>query len=188
MIELRQMVECIVHRTPKHPDVLPNSFRPVLLYREAITFFGKGKSSNRKRFADLCSMAGEHGWYGDWMDRNAVLTTTHYHPDAHEALVVIRGGATIRIGGQGFGSKEFRVADGDVLLIPAGVGHRRVEKAEIPFTVAGFYPIGQTWTTLGAGKANYTNGLEQSQRVPLPTADPFYGPQGPLLKYWAKFN
>ena len=56
------------------------------------------------------------------------------------ALAVVAGQATLELGGpQG---TRFDVSAGDVLVLPAGTGHRRVS-SDAEFTVVGANPAGQ---------------------------------------------
>jgi uncharacterized protein YjlB len=107
-------------------DVIPNHPRfPVLLYR------GVGVDDPRARFA-------AHGWGGTWV--STVFDFHHFHSTSHEALAVLSGSATIELGGpQG---EAFEVSAGDVLVLPAGTGHRRV-RDDGGFRVMGAYPRGQ---------------------------------------------
>ena len=107
---------------PNHPGF------PVLVYR------GTGMRdpmTARSRFA-------EHGWGGSWVD--GVFDYHHFHSTSHEVLAVVAGRATLELGGpQG---ETFEVAAGDVVVLPAGTGHRRAG-ADGSFTVVGAYPAGQ---------------------------------------------
>jgi uncharacterized protein YjlB len=107
-------------------SVIPNNPRfEVLVYR-ALPL-----EDPRGRFA-------LHGWGGTWVSN--VFDFHHFHSTSHEALAVLSGNATIELGGpQG---QAFEVSAGDVLVLPAGTGHRRARDAD-GFRVMGAYPAGQ---------------------------------------------
>ncbi|PWN93824.1 hypothetical protein FA10DRAFT_264421, partial [Acaromyces ingoldii] len=77
----------------------------------------------------------------------------HYHTTTHELLCIVRGTATIQLGGTderarpgpGPSSESscttINVEPGDVLLLPAGYAHRALQDAG-GFTMVGSYPIG----------------------------------------------
>ena len=112
-------------------DQIPNNARfPVLIY-QGVAGAAAGAAAARELFA-------QHGWGGSWV--NSVFPFHHYHSTSHEALAVVAGSATIELGGpQG---EAFDVSAGDVLVLPAGTGHRRASSAA-GFTVVGAYPPGQ---------------------------------------------
>jgi uncharacterized protein YjlB len=89
-------------------------------------------------------------------------------------LGIAKGRVTLRLGG-GDG-RLLRLKAGDMLVIPAGVGHRRVGKDD-RLTVVGAYPRGQS-------HFNMKRTGRVVPKVPLPIADPFYGEKGPLMLYW----
>jgi len=111
-------------RIPNHPRF------PVLLYR-GVDAAAAGPGAARALFAG-------HGWGGSWVA--GVFDFHHFHSTSHEALAVVAGRATIELGGpQG---RAYDVAAGDVLVLPAGTGHRRAT-ARNGFAVVGAYPPGQ---------------------------------------------
>jgi uncharacterized protein YjlB len=106
-------------------DAIPNGRFPVLLYQ------GVDVSDARALFA-------ANGWGGSWV--NGVFDFHHFHSTSHEVLAVISGSACLELGGpQG---SPFDVSVGDVIVLPAGTGHRRAS-ADSDFRVVGAYPVGQ---------------------------------------------
>ena len=112
-------------------DRIPNNpWFPVLIYHD-VDAAAAGARSVRALFA-------QHGWGGSWVD--GVFGFHHFHSTSHEALAVVAGRATLELGGpQG---RRFDVSAGDVLVLPAGTGHRRAS-SDPGFTVVGAYPAGQ---------------------------------------------
>ena len=145
-------------------DAIPNHPRfPVLLYR------GTGVTdaeAARERFA-------AHGWGGSWVA--GVFPFHHFHSTSHEALAVVAGSATLELGGpQG---RAFAVAAGDVVVLPAGTGHRRAA-SDGGFTVVGAYPAGQEDYDLlrGDDPAEVAAARERIAALPAPPEDPVGGP------------
>ena len=107
---------------PNHPSF------PVLLYR------GTGLADPEAARERLAA----NGWGGSWVD--GVYDFHHFHSTSHEVLAVVAGSGTLELGGpQG---RAFEVTAGDVVVLPAGTGHRRAS-ARDGFTVVGAYPAGQ---------------------------------------------
>jgi uncharacterized protein YjlB len=133
---------------------------------------------------DLAAVAEElfarNGWRGAW--RNGVFPFPHYHSTAHEVLAVCAGEAKVRFGGEA--GETVTVRAGDVVVIPAGVGHQNLGSSS-DFLIVGAYPAGQEDYDLcrgGAGERPQI--LENIRRVALPAADPVHGDGGPLLEHW----
>lgn len=149
----------------KAADV-PNSTLPALLYRAVLL----------PNIADKANAFRAHfksaGWTGIWTD--TIYDYTHFHSNAHEALGIAEGKVTLRLGGEE--GSLFRLQEGDMLVLPAGVGHRRVGKDD-GLTVIGAYPRGQSKFDMKLrGRA--------IPKPPLPSSDPFSGPDGPLIEAW----
>jgi len=150
----------------------PNSRFPLLLYREALPPEAVSPEAMEAMFA-VC------GWPPAW--RSSVFTYHHYHSTAHEVLGVASGSARLMLGGPK--GREFDVRAGDVIVIPAGVGHRRLSSSP-GFLVVGGYPPGQTWDLLRGEPGERPRADENIAAVPLPGTDPVTGRPDPLLTHW----
>jgi uncharacterized protein YjlB len=149
----------------KAADV-PNSALPVLLYRSVLALHTAGKANAfRERFKSA-------GWTGIWTD--TIYDYTHFHSNAHEVLGIAAGKVTLRLGGEE--GRLLRLKAGDMLVLPAGVGHRRLG-GDDGLKVIGAYPQGQShYDMKRRGRA--------IPKVRLPSTDPFYGTDGPLVTAW----
>jgi uncharacterized protein YjlB len=117
-----------------------------------------------------------YGWTGIWTD--TVYDYTHFHSNAHEVLGIAKGRVTVKLGGDS--GLLFRLKAGDMLILPAGVGHRRVGGSK-ELKVIGAYPPGQSHFDMKrTGRV--------MPKVPLPPTDPFFGADGPLVHLWAAPN
>ncbi len=157
---------------PAGEEIPNNPNLPALAYR------GVGEVA---RGAAACEeLFSANGWGGTW--RDGVFAFHHFHSTSHEALGVAAGRATLALGGpQG---KEVMVAAGDVLVLPAGTGHKRVEASD-DFLVIGAYPPGQEDYDLRRGDpAELEEVRGNIERVAPPPADPVAGASGPLAQGW----
>jgi uncharacterized protein YjlB len=147
-----------------------NPTLPLLVYPGALT--DQDASSCRKHFE-------AYGWSNTWV--NGVYNYHHYHSITHEVLGIVRGAASIQFGGE-IGD-VVHVRAGDVVVIPAGVGHCNRGETE-DFQVVGAYPNGMDWDLCTGQPNERPQVIENIRRVPMPETDPVYGADGPLLKLW----
>ncbi|WP_439602086.1 cupin domain-containing protein [Devosia sp.] len=150
----------------------PNSALPLLFYEQALP-------GDRADAEAMEALFAANGWPPAW--RASVFTYHHYHSTAHEALGVARGSARLLLGGPE--GREFDVEPGDVIVIPAGVAHRRLDSSG-DFLVVGCYPPGQSWDLLRGAAGERPAADHNIARVPLPATDPVGGADGPLRAYW----
>jgi uncharacterized protein YjlB len=152
-----------------------NPALPFLVYAGALDL-------SRADPAAICeAVFAANDWGGSW--RNGIYPFAHYHSTAHEVLGICRGGARVRFGG-GTGI-ELTVRTGDVVVIPAGVGHQNLG-AGPDLLVVGAYPPGQRFDLCRGRPEERSRALESIARVPLPATDPLYGTHGPLLEHWSR--
>ena len=152
---------------------LPNSRLPVLVYRSV---FPAAPSDPAAWFEHRFTT---HNWRGTW--RNGILSYHHYHSTSHEVLGIYRGFVTLLIGGEQ--GERLIAATGDVLVIPAGVGHKNLVQSP-DLGVVGAYPDGRSWDLLRGEPGERPRADETIARLPLPDTDPLYGSTGPLRALW----
>jgi uncharacterized protein YjlB len=155
---------------------VPNNPSPLVVYRGVLAEGGD-------RAAACEAMFARNGWPGAW--RNGIYGHHHYHSTAHEVLGIAAGDARVRLGGDNGKTVELRT--GDVVVIPAGVAHKR-EAASADLLVIGSYPRGQSPDHCRAEAGAHDEAQGRIATVPLPAADPVTGQAEPLLACWADAN
>ncbi len=163
----------IISTALKDDGAIPNSRLPLLVYISAVKLSGTDPAA---LFEEIFQT---NDWSGTW--RNGIYTYHHYHSTTHEVLGVFKGSATVQFGGE-HGVKQ-KLNAGDVIVIPAGVAHKNLG-ASSDFGVVGGYPGGVEWD-MNYGRPEERPAADQNiARVMFPKADPLFGANGPLLKYW----
>jgi uncharacterized protein YjlB len=157
----------------KDDGIIPNNRYPLLLYRGAIDLAGSDPAR------EVENQFAANNWTNSW--RNGIYPFHHYHSTSHEVLGVYRGSATVRLGGEQ--GRDFTVEAGDVVVIPAGVGHKNLGASD-DFGVVGAYPEGRRWDLLTGKPGERPKADENIAALPVPSADPVYGSNGPLGRFW----
>jgi uncharacterized protein YjlB len=154
--------------------VFPNNGKlPLLIYQKALN------TGIRDLASHLQTVFADHHWGNSWID--GVYDFHHYHSTAHEVLAVCSGQARILFGGEH--GIERTVEAGDVIVIPAGVSHKRLD-SEGNFAVVGAYPQGQEYDMCYGRHEERPKADKNIVRVPMPESDPLYGSDGPLMDHW----
>jgi uncharacterized protein YjlB len=164
----------IIARTFMPGGGVPNNAKlPLVIYRQALP-------AGRPNLAsEIEGLYHDHGWGGTW--RWSVYDFHHFHSNAHESLAVFRGTARVQFGGES--GEAFDVGVGDVIIIPAGVGHKKLKSSD-DFQVVGGYPGGQV-PDMNRDDETTRAGVQTAIiNVALPAADPIYGAAGPLMRLW----
>lgn len=152
---------------------IPNNSRlPLLIYHGVL-------APEMKNAAVCQSLFKRNRWEGNWV--NGVYDYWHFHVTGHEALGCVAGNGRVGFGGDG--GLEADIQSGDVVVIPAGVGHKRLN-ASSDFTIVGGYPPDQNGEITRPGDIGMEEAAERISELALPETDPVYGWQGPVVGHW----
>ncbi len=150
---------------------IPNNPKfPLLLYRKGLQFGRKHDPA-----AVLEQTFNVHGWGDAW--RNGIYDFVHYHSMIHEVLGIARGSATLKLGGNK--GKTVKVLAGDVIIIPAGVGHECLQASKT-FLVVGAYPPTGTYNECRGSFQERDQAIASIRRAGAPKQHPLYGNRQPL--------
>lgn len=152
---------------PNNPEL------PVLLYKNVFDF-EKGDPA-----AAIEKILSGNNWGGSW--RNGIYSFQHYHSTAHEALGVYGGWAEVQLGGPE--SEIVRIEKGDLVVLPAGTAHKRINSGD-GFAVVGAYPDGQSWDMNYGKDGELPKTRQNIENTALPKNDPVFGENGKMFEYW----
>lgn len=155
--------------------LIPNNRLPLIVRQGAIT---PGSSDPAKPFEETFR---RNGWTHTW--RNGIFEFHHYHSSAHEVLGIASGSASVRFGGEG--GEVVGLTAGDVVVIPAGVGHALINQNG-DLLVVGAYAEGRDYDTLRDDPKVIAEARKRIAQVPIPDTDPVDGADGPLTKLWTR--
>lgn len=156
----------------KDDGKIPNNKLPLILYKNAFSERGtRGAAWLEDRFES-------NNWTDSW--RNGIYSFHHYHSTTHEVLGVYSGKALVHLGGEE--GEKVQIEAGDVIVIPAGVGHKNLGSQNLG--VIGAYPDGRDWDLLRGLAGERPDADRNIAAVPLPSADPFLGKEDGLMKLW----
>jgi uncharacterized protein YjlB len=153
---------------------IPNHPRwPMIVYKDVVRV-----SRNLDPASFFEELFDGHGWGSSW--RDGIYAYAHYHSGTHEVLGIARGTAEVQFGG--VKGHILSLMEGDVAILPAGTGHRRL-KASADLLVVGAYPPGGSYDECRSEK-DRDRALPLIERIPRPRQDPVYGEGGPLIHVW----
>jgi uncharacterized protein YjlB len=155
-------------QTPNNPRL------PMIVYQAVVDVTGLADPA-----VPFETLFAQHGWTDGW--RNGIHPFLHFHTTAHEALGIARGQATVEFGGAG--GKVLTVDAGDVVVLPAGTGHRQI-KSSRDLLVVGAYPANVPVDQKRSGEADLDVARSAIARVPMPEMDPVQGSEGLLVRLW----
>jgi len=156
----------------KDDGKIPNSKYPLIIYKNAFTARGRqGANWLEDKFAS-------NNWTNSW--RNGIYNFHHYHSTSHEVLGIYSGGAKVHLGGEQ--GERVDVEAGDIIIIPAGVGHKNLGGRNLG--VVGAYPDGRSWDLKKGLPGERPEADRNISALPIPEADPLLGISDGLRKIW----
>lgn len=154
----------------------PNNARlPMIVYRSPVKL-----TDSYDPAAIFEELFAANGWQDSW--RDGMYDFLHFHTHTHEVLGIARG--TVRAQFGGAKGRTIDLKAGDVIILPAGTGHRR-RKASRDLLIVGAYPAnGGKYDEPEPEDVSHSEALKAIARVRIPRADPVYGKDGPLKRLW----
>jgi uncharacterized protein YjlB len=118
-------------------------------------------------------------WSNSW--RNGIYDFHHYHSTTHECMAIVKGKAKVIFGGPNGRSTDLAI--GDVIILPAGVGHKCSSHSE-DFLCVGAYPQGKDYDMNYGKYSEYDQSVQRIQTLSIPSRDPVFGNEGFLRSHW----
>jgi len=163
----------IVQKQFEDDGSIPNNQLTALIYKSVF----EGNEAQRPEHYE--QLFRKNGWSGAW--RNGIFSYHHYHSTAHEVLGIYTGWADVLLGGDR--GEVLRVEAGDIILLPAGTGHKNLQQSD-RLGVVGAYPPGQQ-PDMNYGRPDERPQADQNiAAVPLPDTDPVLGAEGGAVEFW----
>lgn len=147
--------------------------KPLLIYHDA---FDATPSELTKQLEGVGEVVPQwvYGMYGH----------THFHTTTHEVLGVVSGRAQLGFGGEGNPERfEPTVNRGDMIIVPAGVGHKLkndLDAGEEHFKMLGAYPPQKHWD-MCYGREGEEEKVKSIANLDWFRQDPLFGTDGPAL-------
>ena len=161
----------------KESKPYPNNKLPALYYENVLeSILGESYSGQ-----DVMRLLQQNGYTNTWS--NGILNQHHFHSIAHEALACTLGELRVQLGGED--EIILTVRKGDVLLLPAGTAHKKLEATE-EHEIIGGYPLNQPDYDFQYGDASdYEAIKEKVAQVELPHTDPITDFPALIKQYWS---
>lgn len=161
----------------KEDQPFPNNPLPVLFYEHVLE--GALETPNFTA-QDVRNLFEQNSYTNSWV--NGIFERHHFHSTAHEVLACTKGEVQVQLGGPN--GEIVTLLQGDVVLLPAGASHKRIEATE-GFEIVGAYPQNDPVFDYQYGDASdYDRIKEAIQKVNKPLTDPVTGSPGAVNEFW----
>lgn len=155
-------------------DRFPNNSLPALIYRKALNL-----DENNQNEEACKELLLRNNWGNNWTD--SIFDFHHFHSNTHEVLAITAGNAEVVLGGPGHDA--IFLHRGDVLIIPAGVAHKK-KNSSSDFKCVGGYAGGRDYDMNTGNDQELEKVIKEMRVVPLPETDPVTGKKDTILSYW----
>ena len=160
----------------KENEPYPNNPLPVLYYENML----ENALHEDYTADDVIAFFVRNGYDNGWA--NGILAEHHFHSTTHEALACTKGEVTVQLGGPN--AAFYTLRKGDVILLPAGTGHKKLNASE-NFEIVGAYPKNGSEYDMQYGHASdYDSILATVADVPKPLTDPVTNSPKDIEEYW----
>ncbi|MGN7987438.1 cupin domain-containing protein [Pedobacter sp. 22226] len=171
--KLIQEAYLVAHKIEENGNFPNNPNLPLMIYKGTFRLHPDDTEDViRKVFA-------QNGYTNSWVD--SIFDYHHYHSNTHEVMGVFCGKADVQFGGDHGVCIE--LDKGDVIIIPAGVAHKKLNSTD-DFTVVGAYPNGAEYNIKYGKPEERAAADEDIAKVKNPDSDPVYGSKGHLFECW----
>ncbi|OCF42847.1 hypothetical protein I317_03324 [Kwoniella heveanensis CBS 569] len=177
------------YHIPAYQNFPNTSLRPypLLIYKQAFDPSSSASSFSPSAIESYLRNVGavEPAW------RYTMYQQHHYHSNTNEVLLVSSGRAKLCFGGSADNDNRVEIdADkGDVIIIPAGVGHallheeQKAEGGGERYQMIGSYPTGsENWDMCTGEKGEKDGKWRAIEQVGWFERDPIYGDEGPIVE------
>ncbi|KAE8167195.1 RmlC-like cupin domain-containing protein [Aspergillus tamarii] len=166
-------IEVTTRQIPGWEDIPNTSIqsKPLMIYHHA---FDASPSQLQARLEEIGEVEPQ------WI--YTMYQQTHFHSTTHEVLGVVSGRARLCFGGEANPSRfEPTVEKGDLIIVPAGVGHRLLDDLGTEsFSMVGAYPRNKHWD-MCYGQPGEERKVKAIEKLDWFHRDPLYGADGPVL-------
>lgn len=160
----------------KEEEPYPNNTLPVLYFENVLT----GALEDGYTGEDVLQLFINNGYTNGW--KGGIMNRHHFHSTAHEALACTAGEVRVQLGGEN--GEMLTIRKGDVVLLPAGTAHKKLEATE-EHVIVGAYPLNDSDYDFQYGDASDYEAIKESiQNVKIPDTDPVTGAPGNIQQYW----
>ena len=171
--KLVQEAYLVSHKIEENGNFPNNALLPLMIYKGALLIHPDETAEVIKR------LFAQNGYTNAWID--GIFDYQHYHSNTHEVMGVFCGKADVQFGGEHGVCVE--LDKGDVVVIPAGVAHKKLNSSD-DFTVVGAYPKGAEYNIRYGEASERPEADREIAGVANPDNDPVYGSKGHIFECW----